>query len=198
MSGEHYFSAHPQAASAPQAVRLELPDLTLTLTTDRGVFAGDAIDAGTKLLLLTVPPPPGTGDLLDLGAGYGPIALTMAARSPDATVWAVDVNERALALCATNARAAGLSNVRVARPEAVPRDRSFAAIWSNPPIRIGKPALHALLSTWLPRLDDGARAHLVVQQHLGADSLARWLASGGWSVERVRSRQGYRILQVGR
>ena len=198
MSGEHYFSAKPQVASTPRLVRLELPDVTFTLATDAGVFSGDAIDAGTKLLLLNVPPPPSSGDLLDLGCGYGPIALTMASRAPDATVWAVDVNQRALELCAANAAAAGLTNVRAVTPDAVPRSRSFAAMWSNPPLRIGKAALHELLSRWLGRLSEGGRAHLVVQHHLGADSLARWLQGEGWAVHRLRSRQSYRVLEVGR
>jgi 16S rRNA (guanine1207-N2)-methyltransferase len=181
-------------ASAPATVRLALPDLTVDLQTDRGVFARDAIDAGTKLLLLEAPPPPASGDLLDLGCGYGPIAITIARRSPGATVWAVDVNERARALAAVNS--AGDRNVRVRAPEEVPDDLRFAAIWSNPPIRIGKTALHQLLLRWLPRLTPEGRAYLVVQKHLGADSLARWLGDEGFPTTRLCARAGYRILEV--
>ena len=163
------------------------------------MFSAAAIDAGTKLLLLESPAPAGGAiDLLDLGCGYGPIALTLARRAPDATVWAIDVNQRALDLCATNATANGLTNVRTVAPDAVPDDVRFAGIWSNPPIRIGKPALHALLLSWLDRLADGGHAWLVVQKHLGADSLARWLEEQGWSAARRVSRSGYRVLEVGR
>ncbi|MGE0796095.1 MAG: class I SAM-dependent methyltransferase [Acidimicrobiia bacterium] len=179
-------------------MRLALPDLTLDLATDRGVFARGAVDPGTKLLLLEAPPPPGTGDLLDLGCGYGPIALTLARRSPGATVWAVDLNRRALALTAANATAAGLPNVRVAEPDDVPDGVTFGAVWSNPPIRIGKPALHELLARWLGRLAPGGVADLVVQRHLGADSLAEWLRGQGWAVERLRSRMSYRLLEARR
>jgi 16S rRNA (guanine1207-N2)-methyltransferase len=198
MPDSHYFDPAPPVPSDRGVVRLVLPDLTLDLATDRGVFSADAIDRGTKLLLLSAPDPPPTGDLLDLGCGYGPIAMTMAIRSPAATVWAIDVNERARALCAENAAAAGLANVRVAAPDDVPGPVRFAAIWSNPPIRIGKAPLHSLLLDWLGRLAPSGGAHLVVQRHLGADSLARWLGEAGFSVGRIASRQGYRVLEVRR
>jgi 16S rRNA (guanine1207-N2)-methyltransferase len=194
--GEHYFAERPQAASRPGSVDLVLSDLHLRLATDRGMFSPDRIDPGTRILLDTVPPPPGTGDLLDLGCGYGPIALTMATRSPQAIVWAVDVNERALECGRSNAQAAGLDNVRFRLDRDVDDSTRFAAIWSNPPIRIGKPALHRLLSAWLTRLSPGGRAHLVVQKNLGSDSLQRWLEQQGWPAERLTSRAGYRVLAV--
>ena len=105
---QQYFAAHPDAPGRPGRVQLVLPDLYLELETDSGMFSPGRIDPGTRLLLETAPPPPATGQLLDLGCGYGPLALAMAARSPDADVWAVDVNRRALALCARNAGRAGL------------------------------------------------------------------------------------------
>jgi 16S rRNA (guanine1207-N2)-methyltransferase len=143
-------------------------------------------------------PPPGDpqGDLLDLGCGYGPIALTLAVRASDTRVWAVDVNARALGLTRANAAAAGLPNVVVAHPSEVPDSVQFAAIWSNPPVRVGKTALHALLGDWLGRLGPGGYARLVVHKHLGADSLQRWLGEQEWAVERIRSRLGYRVLEV--
>jgi 16S rRNA (guanine1207-N2)-methyltransferase len=196
----HYFDASPGALSRPRTVELVLPDQRVILHTDRGVFAPDGVDTGTKLLLLSAPHPPDgeDGDLLDLGCGYGAVAVVLALRAPAATVWAVDVNERARALTEANAAAAGVADrVRVAAPDVVPVDVRFAGIWSNPPIRIGKAALHDLLSTWLSRRIDGGRAWLVVQKHLGSDSLQRWLTSSGWPTTRLTSRAGYRILEVG-
>ena len=192
----HYFSPSPAAPSRRRAVRLDLPDLSVELVTDRGVFSAERVDPGTKVLLLEGPPPPAAGDLLDLGCGYGPIALALAARAPGATVWAVDVNERARTLTRDNAAAAGLDNVRVAAPDEVPPDVRFAAIWSNPPVRIGKGALHDLLTGWLRRLAPGAHALLVVQKHLGSDSLHRWLQQQGFAVTRRTSRMAYRVLDV--
>jgi 16S rRNA (guanine1207-N2)-methyltransferase len=192
----HYFDAEPSVGSQPHQVTLVLPDVRLELTTDRGVFARDGVDPGTKMLLLEAPVPPVEGNLLDLGCGYGPIALTLARRSPAATVWALDVNHRALALTEANATAAGVLNVHPVSPSDVPDDLGFAAIWSNPPVRIGKPALQALLARWLGRLVPGGSAWLVVHKHLGADSLARWLVGEGYPTERRRSRMGYRLLEV--
>lgn len=192
----HYFDAEPAVDSRTRQVSLVLPDISLELTTDRGVFGRDGVDPGTKLLLLDAPSPPSEGHLLDLGCGYGPVALTLARRSPAATVWAVDVNRRALQLVEANAAAAGVVNVRTVEPGAVPADVRFAALWSNPPVRIGKPALQVLLTDWLDRLVPGGRAWLVVHKHLGADSLARWLVGEGFPTERRRSRMGYRLLEV--
>ena len=197
MSDGQYWTDSPGVASRPSEVDLLLPDVDLRLTTDRGVFSTDRVDRGTRYLLLEGPDlPTGPVDLLDLGCGYGPIACTLASRRPEARVWAVDVNERARDLCRANAAAAGLANVEVAAPDDVPVDVRLAAIWSNPPIRIGKPALHDLLIRWLDLLTPDGTAHLVVQRHLGADSLARWMDDRGWATERRGSRKGFRLLDV--
>jgi len=193
---EHYFSPRPAAPHRPGLVRVVLPDVYLELATDAGVFSPGRLDPGTRLLLDEAPAPPPTGDVLDLGCGYGPIACVLARRSPGATVWAVDVNERALELCARNATAAGLPNVRCVAPDDPRVPARLAGIWSNPPVRIGKDALHALLSGWLRRLAPDGRAYLVVGRNLGADSLHRWLAGQGWLVTRRAARSGYRLLQV--
>jgi 16S rRNA (guanine1207-N2)-methyltransferase len=194
--GQHYFTEDPAAAHRPGTVQVVLGDRHFECATDAGVFSASRLDPGTRVLLDTVPPPPPDGQLLDLGTGYGPIALAMAARAPGATVWAVDVNTRALDLCAGNAARAGLANVRCVPPQDPALPAEFAAIWSNPPIRIGKDALHELLAGWLGRLAPGGHAYLVVQRNLGADSLHRWLQQQGWPTARIASRTGYRVLAV--
>ncbi len=199
-SDDHYFSAQPSARSKPGRVRLELADEdhAHVLRTDAGVFSAGSVDPGTRVLLEDgARPEPEARVLLDLGCGYGPIALALALRAPEAVVWAIDVNERALELTTTNAETLGVADrVRVATPDAVPADVVFDGIWSNPPIRVGKAALHDLLETWLARLGPGAAAHLVVGRNLGADSLHRWLAERGHAVVRRSSRKGYRLLDV--
>ncbi len=199
-----YFAEQPAAAHRPGTVHVVLPDTHLALATDSGVFSPERLDPGTRLLLETAPPPPAEGDLVDLGSGYGPLALVMASRAPAARVWAVDVNRRALELCERNAAAAGLTNVRCRLVDASPSaDRgdlpaSYQLIWSNPPIRIGKDALHQMLTTWLGRLAPGGAAYLVVQRNLGSDSLQRWLGETGWQAARIGARAGYRVLEVRR
>ncbi len=192
-----YFQSDPTVASRPQKVALHLPDLSLELQTDRGVFSAGQIDTGTKILLMEGPTPqPADRNLLDIGTGYGPITCVLARRNPQATVWGIETNQRALELCRSNARALGINNIRAVADGGIPDDIRFDRIWSNPPIRIGKPALHTLLLTWLPRLQPEGSAHLVVQKHLGADSLHRWLEQQGFSVSRRLARKAFRILDV--
>jgi 16S rRNA (guanine1207-N2)-methyltransferase len=212
---QHYFDSDPGAASRPSTADLVLPDLHLRLRTDRGVFSPDKVDLGTRVLLESVPAPPEGGRLLDLGCGYGPIALTMASRAPGARVLGVDVNARAVGLARRNAAEHGLGNARfaVVGPEgglSVEQGSTgedvaaedllgpFDAVWSNPPIRVGKGVLHSMLRTWLGRLTPGGVAHLVVQRHLGSDSLQKWLDGQGLPAERVASRAGFRVLAVRR
>lgn len=194
----HYFDDAPAAASATRTMTVSVPGARFEMTTDRGVFSHGRLDAGTAVLLREAPKPPATGTFLDLGCGAGPIALTLATRSPSATVWAIDVNERARDLCAANARRLGNARIHVAAPDAVPPEVRFDLIWSNPPIRIGKAALHELLISWLDRLTPNGHAVLVVHKHLGSDSLHRWLDESGWPTTRLASVKGYRVLQVAR
>jgi 16S rRNA G1207 methylase RsmC len=193
----HYFDPTPVVASKPRTVHLHARDLALELQADRGVFGSRGIDLGTRVLLNEAPEPPPQGDILDLGSGYGPIAIALARWAPRARVWAVDINQRALELTRLNAAAAAVPNVTAAAPGDVPDGVLFDAIYSNPPVRVGKAALHDLLVKWLGRLRPGGRAYLVVQRNLGADSLAAWLAAQGYQVQRLKSKKGYRILQVG-
>lgn len=198
MSSTHYFDDDPTVTSDPAVVEVVLPDMTLTLTTDRGVFSADRIDPGTKLLLMEAPRiTDGEDTVLDLGCGWGPISCVTAVRAPATTVWAVDVNARARALTTANAADLGVADrVLVTSPDDVPGEVTFDRILSNPPIRIGKDALHDLLERWLSRLSPGGCAHLVVQKHLGSDSLARWLSGRGFATTRLCSRAGYRLLEV--
>jgi 16S rRNA (guanine1207-N2)-methyltransferase len=202
MSHDHYFTAEPASPAQQRATTVRLAGREVTVRTAAGVFSPDGVDKGTAVLLREAPAPPPVGTFLDLGCGWGPIALTLALRSPGANVHAVDVNERSLDLLRTNARSLGLDHVHAARPEQVPADLRFDLIWSNPPIRVGKAALHDLLLTWLPRLADGGVAHLVVQKNLGSDSLQRWLAQtldpDRYAVGRVGGDKGFRVLEVRR
>lgn len=213
---QHYFDPDPDAASRPSSADLVLPDLHLRLHTDRGVFSPDKVDLGTRVLLETVPAPPPGGRLLDLGCGYGPVALTMASRAPGSRVLGVDVNARAVGLARRNAARHGLEHARFAvvspegglaaeqgagqapAPAAQDLLGPFDAVWSNPPIRVGKGVLHAMLRTWLHRMTPEGVAYLVVQRHLGSDSLQKWLDAEGLPAERVASRAGFRVLSVRR
>ena len=194
---DHYFAATPGSKATPRTVNFSAYGQTYSLGSSTGVFSGDRLDLGTSVLMREVALPARPGTFLDLGCGWGAIASVLASQVPGATVWAVDVNTRALDLTRDNADRLGVAErVRVALPDDVPNDVRFDQIWSNPPIRIGKPALHELLQRWLPRLAPGGVAWLVVGRNLGADSLQRWLAEQGWRCERHASAKGFRVLAV--
>ena len=202
---DHYFTAEPASAAQRRALRVFLAGQEVIVATAPGVFCPDRVDIGTAVLLAEAPAPPPTGNLLDLGSGWGPIALSLGLRSPGASIWAVDVNQRALSLARDNAKALGVNDFHAVTPDEVPADIRFDAIWSNPPIRVGKAALHDLLRQWLVRLAPGGTAYLVVQKNLGSDSLQRWLATeledmepGAFVVGRHTTARTFRVLSVHR
>lgn len=195
MSG-HYFDATPSGPATRREVAVSGWGHDVRMSTAAGTFSADGLDHATSVLLERTAPPT-SGTVLDLGCGWGPLACLLALSAPEADVWAVDVNDRALDLTRENADRLGV-RVRAERPEDVPADLRLDAIWSNPPVRIGKAALHDLLLTWLPRLADDGVAHLVVGRNLGADSLHRWLVDQGWPTERTGSSKGFRVLEVRR
>lgn len=207
---EQYFSADPSSKDVRRTLHVQLRGRDTDVEVSNGVFSGSRLDLGTSVLLKQAPEPPEHGNLLDLGCGWGPIALSLAFASPEATVWAADVNERALELTELNTKRNGCGNVRVIRtdadakpvhPTALSPDLTFDAIWSNPPIRIGKEALHTMLMNWLPRLSPDGVAYLVVQKNLGADSLINWLADAlgdGYAVSKYHSAKGFRVIEVAR
>jgi 16S rRNA G1207 methylase RsmC len=195
---EHYFSADPSVEFRRTPVHAEVWGRELSLTSGSGVFAQGRVDVGTAVLFRETAPPTARR-YLDLGCGYGVVGLALATAVPGAVVRAVDVNERAVLLANENAEEVGLaSRFSATTPGAVPAEATYDELWSNPPIRIGKEALHELLLTWLPRQEPGGRAVMVVGKNLGADSLQRWLDEQGYPTERVASAKGFRVLQTRR
>ena len=201
MAGDHYFSPDPQSHLRTSVRNLTLRGHEMTLETASGTFSPGGLDAGTEVLLKYAPAAPTTGTFLDIGCGWGPLTVALALEAPESSVLGVDVNERALQVARDNAENLGLTNITVTQPHDVPEALSFDLIWSNPPIRVGKKALHDILALWLPRLSPEGEAYLVVAKKLGADSLLEWLNSGAIPhirAERLETSRGYRILRVTR
>lgn len=191
----HYFET-PSDQGKRREIQATIWGDDYTFTTAPGVFSGTRLDLGTSVLLRSCEAPT-TGRVLDLGCGFGPIAVAIASAEPDVQVDAVDVNELAVALTNHNAKAAGVVD-RVSAFLAGQEDPDvrYDEIWSNPPIRIGKQALHDLLLKWLPRLAPNGRALLVVGKNLGADSLQTWLREQEYTCERLASAKGFRVFEV--
>jgi 16S rRNA (guanine1207-N2)-methyltransferase len=201
VTADHYFSAEPAAPAHRGEIEFSVAGRDYRLAVASGVFSAGRLDPGTAVLLKKgdLPTASASGTFLDLGCGYGPIASVLASESPQALVFAVDVNSRARELTAENAARLGLAErVRVAGPEEVPADVTFDQIWSNPPTHVGKAELYALMDRWLPRLAPDGVAWLVINRHLGGDSLHSRLVGQGWTVERKASQRGFRVLRVSR
>lgn len=198
---EQYFTSQPSSEDNRRTMTVKLAEQPRTVEVSRGVFSSSRLDLGTSVLLRLAPQPPNQGTFLDLGCGWGPIALHLALMSPDAHVWAIDINARALDLTRRNAALNAAENITTSLEQDLPKDVSFDLIWSNPPIRVGKDALHQLLMTYLPRLSSPGAAYLVVQRNLGSDSLISWLQNQlpiDWTISKFASSKGYRIIEVAR
>jgi len=198
--GEQYFTEQPSSDDKRRTISVRLAGRQVDVETGSGVFSPEHVDQGTQVLMNECAELPSVGTFLDVGCGWGPLALAMAMESPGATVWAVDINQRSRTLTAANAARLGLTNLVVAAPDDVPADLRFDVIWSNPPIRVGKVALHDILATWLGRLTPEGEAWLVVAKHLGAPSLLTWLREQ-WGhtrgVDRIAQSRGFHVIAVG-
>lgn len=191
----HYFDPGDGAWES-RDITVRLAGRELVVETAGGTFSPEHLDTGTRILLDTVPQP--EGRVLDVGCGWGPIALHAALDNSAADVWAIDVNERSLELTRRNADRHGLTNVHVTTPDDVPADLKFDAVWSNPPIRVGKAELHSILERWIPRLRPGGSAWLVVAKQLGAESLMKWLKES-WpdaNVSKVENSKGFWVIRL--
>lgn len=198
MPQEHYFSNEPTGDFKPKTIEVTLADRRVKVQTAGSIFSPDHVDTGTKVLLSKLELAPEDGDILDIGCGWGPISLALAISRPNATIWAVDVNQRAVELTRKNAASLGLTNVKAMLVDEVPAGLTFDAIWSNPPIRVGKEVLHEILKVWLNRMKTGAFAYLVVQKNLGSDSLLKWLQDtfNNFESTRLSTDKQFRVLEV--
>lgn len=201
VSENQYFATSPEGPLVTREITVNLNGNKTKVLTAGGIFSPEHIDQGTQVLLAHLENANPTGNFLDIGCGWGPIALALALHSPKAKIFAIDVNERSLELTKMNAERLGITNIIVCRPEEVPHDIQFDEIWSNPPIRVGKRILHEILTLWINKLAEGGCARLVVQKNLGSDSLHKWLLeqfSPRFESTRIDTSKTFRVLKVTR
>ncbi len=194
---EHYFSRTPQSESDPDHWSFSLLGHTFIFKTDRGVFSKRTVDFGSRLLIETFRPPDLEGDILDVGCGYGPIGLALA-KSTGRTVHMVDINERALLLCRENASLNQVANVRIYESDRLEgvREKDFAAIVTNPPVRAGKKVVYDIFEQSYDHLKAGGELWIVIQKKQGAPSAEKKLAEIFDEVEVVKKKKGYFIIKA--
>ncbi len=198
MVEEHYFSSDPAAPKKTVSIAMQVGGKQLELEAASGTFSSGRLDAGTAVLLKHDDHFPKDGNVLDIGCGWGPIGLSIASLQKNSTVYGIDINQRSIEQSNLNSKSLGLKNFTAMHSRDLPEDLRFSAIWSNPPIRVGKKILHELMESFIPRLEPGGRAMLVVQKNLGADSFQRWLSNRfpEAEVSRVGTDKGYRVISL--
>lgn len=195
---EHYYAKDPKVKSQPKDWTAELRGKTMRFKTDAGVFSKGEVDFGSRLLVESFSMPEVKGDVLDVGCGYGPIGLTIAASFPERHIQMVDVNERALALSKHNAGQNGISNATIYSSDALSavQGADFAAILTNPPIRAGKDTVFAFYDHSFAKLQLGGELWVVIQKKQGAPSTMKRLEELFGNVETVAKKRGYFILRA--
>jgi len=196
MVEEHYFSSDPTAPKKTVNILLEVAGTEIAIEAASGTFSSSKLDAGTAVLLKHDNHFPKDGNVLDVGCGWGPIGLSIAKTRAKTKVYGIDINQRSIEQSNLNSTSLGLENYWAMHSKDLPEDIRFSGIWSNPPIRVGKKVLHELMETYIPRLEPGGKAMLVVQKNLGADSFQRWLTSRfpEAEVSRLATDKGYRVI----
>ncbi len=195
---DHYFSRRPAAAHAAREFRAVLRGRTLAFRTDSAVFSRSEVDRGTELLVNALAIGPGQS-LLDLGCGYGPIGLAVAATVEGARVAMTDVNRRALALARRNADANRLAVEVLEGPLYEPvAGRAFDHVASNPPIRAGKPVVHGIVDGAPAHLAPGGSLWLVARTRQGAPSLREKMREVFGAADVVARGGGYHVLLASR
>jgi 16S rRNA (guanine1207-N2)-methyltransferase len=196
---DHYYSAQPQSTHITETHTCTLNNNTFTFTTGAGVFSKKGIDFGTRVLIDAFAPPKDTGDILDLGCGYGPIGISIAKSNPNRSIVMVDINQRAVELATQNAKKNAVDNVSVIASDGfdkVPDQKTFSVIITNPPIRTGKKVLYPLFEESASRIQTGGELWMVIQKKQGATSMESFLATLFEEVQIVKRKKGYVIMRA--
>lgn len=195
-----YYAANPTAKHDEHIIDYQINNIDLKFTTDAGVFSKMRVDYGSGVLIkqmAEVDFP--SSNILDVGAGYGPIGLFAAKFWPEQTVDLVDVNERGLNLSAQNAEVNGITNVNIYKSDVydeVPSERKFGLIVTNPPIRAGKKVVSSILAGAKDHLVEDGVLLVVIQKKQGEPSARKLLKETFGNCTILIRDKGYYVLQA--
>lgn len=192
-----YYSKNPDVESKPMTWNFALLGNNLTFTSDNGVFSKHTVDYGSRVLVNNInyeiiP----DGKLLDMGTGYGPIGISIAKAFPKRQIDMVDVNELALELAKKNAADNQVDNVHIFESniyEAI--SESYAAIFTNPPVRAGKKVVDGMISGAVDHLVKEGTLTVVLQKKQGAPSAKKLMTELFGNCKILKRDKGYYILQ---
>ena len=192
---EHYYPPNPQSKHKPAQVAFDYRGTRLCYATDSGVFSRLELDRGTEVLLSALPEEL-SGDVLDMGCGYGALGVSVAAVCPRCRLTMADVNERAVELAAENAKANGVSAETLQSDGyAALTGRSFDCILQNPPIRAGKQVIYQMFADGARALRPDSALYLVIRKQQGAPSAIRYLQTLFGRVDEIEKKSGYWIIR---
>ena len=194
---EQYFTKKPSSERIDRILNVTFAGREFTFTASSGVFSRNRLDFGTELLINTLIEAEKDikGKVLDLGCGYGPIGIILAALNPSAGITMSDINERAVELAKANSTACGTKNAEVVQSDGFESiNGNFDIITTNPPIRIGKVNVTALIGSASGHMLPGARFYAVIGKKQGAESYLKIIASIFGNCEILRKKAGYHVL----
>ena len=193
---DQYYTREPESESRPAACAFTYRGRELHFMTDAGVFSRGELDTGTRLLLEALPAQL-TGEILDLGCGWGPIGISIGAAMPETRVTMADVNLRALSWSRENAKRNGVqAEVLESDGFSAMGDRSFDAVVTNPPIRAGKQVIYQMFADARAHLKPAGSLFLVIRKQQGAESCIRYLKTLYASVEKLDRSGGFWVLEA--
>ena len=191
---EHYFSETPESPHRPMRFQAEYRGHTLMFQTDSGVFSRTEIDRGTRTLLNALPDGI-TGDVLDMGCGYGALGVCLKKHNPDCRLTMADINERAVRLARKNAEQNGAeADVIQSNGFAALAGKRYDLIMTNPPIRAGKPVIYAMFSDAANVLKENGSLMLVIRKQQGAPSAIAYLKTLFQTVDVLCKKGGYWVI----
>ena len=168
-------------------------DLVLRFNSDNGVFCKEHLDYGTRLMLENIPWNEVSGDILDMGCGYGPIGI-IANKMTGCNVTMCDVNKRAVHLAKMNLKENNVDATVLISNCYENIEGIFNTIITNPPIRAGKKIVYEILFEAKNHLEENGNLFLVIHKDQGAKSLLNDLKDI-YNVEVLEKNKGFFVIK---
>ena len=192
---DHYYSSNPTSKSEERLLEYTIKGATLNFISDNGVFSKNHVDFATDLLLNAIVDDGVSGDLLDVGCGYGVIGITLA-KLFDIKVTMLDVNERALGLAKRNAERNGINDIEIVESNGFEKiDKKFDVIVTNPPIRAGKEVIYKMYDDSKEHLNKGGKFYLVINKKHGAPTTIKHLEGLFENIEIIDKKAGFNVIR---